>query len=312
MRLPRGLVVVHEVGDAAAGRLHVERDLRGGVGFGKLEGRGAERDLRRPRRRRERREHVRFEAQHGHGSERRHRGVAAPRPHLGTPPLDLHRDATERTVERGVRRRVGEEIVEATVGIDALERGHEVVGVVDEEAARLLRQHPEARLGVLLEHELGPLDVAGPRLARVVVGHLGRVVVAHAADGDEAARRGRLLALHPQALGVDSIDADIGPVGGLDHGVELRGHGRGHRQALREQHHRLAPGQGAEAPGQRRQCRGLRVPVAVAHHLLEELLHPFGGFANEIAATVLPRLEARLAEWPAGRFGAGGGGDVGV
>ena len=39
VRLPGGLVVVDEVGDAAARHLHVERDARGAVGLGELEGR---------------------------------------------------------------------------------------------------------------------------------------------------------------------------------------------------------------------------------------------------------------------------------
>jgi hypothetical protein len=72
--------------------------------------------------------------------------------------------------------------MEAPVGIDALEGRGEIVGVVDQEPAGLLGEHAQACFGILPEDELGPLDVAGPRLVLVVVGHLGRIVVADAAQ----------------------------------------------------------------------------------------------------------------------------------
>ena len=124
--------------------------------------------------------------------------------------------------------------MEAPVRVDALERRGKVVGVVDQEAAGLLRQRAETRRGVLVQQERAALEVGRARAAAVPLGdHLqALIVVADAAQLGEAARGRGLLAVQPQALRVDGVDRHVAAVGGVDHGAELRLERVRHRDAL--------------------------------------------------------------------------------
>ncbi len=184
---------------------------------------------------------------------------------------DLHVDGAEAAVVGRVLRHVGQHVVVAHVGVDALEPAAQVVGVGDEEAAGLVGELVEAavRVGaqqilVLLEgHHHRPVgDVAG-RIARhgdgaglvdTVVGLLG---------GAEGAQAGR----------VHRVDADVGPVGRVDDRLEAGLDVGRDGQALGEEHDALAARDRLHRADHRHEGVGGGVALFVPFQRLERLGH---------------------------------------
>ena len=194
-------------------------------------------------------------------------------------------------------------MVRAQLLLDARQPLREVVRAGEREAARLVgerrerarRREAHGALVPLLEREEAllrqPAPVAlvpGPRLHHV-----------------ERAPQLVGRALDAQPPGVDRVDAHPRPVRGADHRPVRGLHVRGDGEALREEQHRLPPGQGGQAPDERQQGVGRGEALLVALERLEAL--------DEAALQHLVEPDPHLLAPPAlGRPLALGRGHVGL
>ena len=109
------------------------------------EARGVDRECIRQRRAIEHRQRGSVVAAGVHDARRPKGPVPLPREHLHASAVDFHVDRAELAVELGVLRRVGEQIMELVVLVDAPERGLQIVRLFDEKPAGVVGQPREAR-----------------------------------------------------------------------------------------------------------------------------------------------------------------------
>ena len=131
------------------------------------------------------------------------------------------------------------------VFVDLLKGPAQVVGVADEEPARVLGERRQPALRVEPQEVLGLLERADQGLFGVVAERAERQLTDALLAGllDLASRVGGA-ADDPQPGGVDRVDGDVRPVGGFDHGSQVRLQGRRSGQPLGEEDQRLAAGGG--------------------------------------------------------------------
>jgi hypothetical protein len=163
--------------------------------------------------------------------------------------------------------------VEAAVFLDPPERGADVVGVTNEEAARVLGERRKAALRVEREEVFRALHGLGVRtVCRVVTERdLPQPIIRRLLEllaGVVERARG------PKPVGVHGVDTDVRSVRRFDEGLELRAHrGRG-RQPFREEHQRLASADIRHRHQHGLERRGHRVAAVVAVERLEGVEHP--------------------------------------
>ena len=169
------------------------------------------------------------------------REIALPCGHRDTRPLHLDFDLPEAPVVHVVARRVPEQVVVLQVVFDALEALAQVVRVLEEDAACLLRELAQTAAGILAQHVLVVLEALRQRVAAGV----GAVSGIDAESGglvDLVTDLG-LLALGAEPGGIHRIDADVGAIGGVDDAEEQPLDGRRYRHALGKEHEALAAGE---------------------------------------------------------------------
>ncbi len=167
------------------------------------------------------------------------RVVALARRHVDAGPLDPDGDRAELAVEGVVLRHVRQHVVVPHVLVDAPEPAGEVVGVADQDAARLVGELAETAVRIAAEVVLVALQRrrSSARPSTSVVGFRRSV---RCGRGVDAVARLLARALRPQAGGVHRVDADVGAIGRVDHRPESRRDVGGDGDPFREEDHRLA------------------------------------------------------------------------